>query len=161
MEISAKNLNKNSSAVLKTGKKNLSFTGINTGKISNLAEAKKLSKRNLDGIFNALNNKLGDGFIQIGADGTATYKKANALVDTIVYPFTKMPKEFLNSFAKTFKIDNLYLSPFFIVIKIPNGKKGGVVQVLTCAISFISISQLTLSVPTKPDAKKAIRLSVK
>ena len=114
MEISAKNLNKNSSAVLKTGKKNLSFTGINTGKISNLAEAKKLSKRNRDGIFNALNNKLGDGFIQIGADGTATYKKANALVDTIVYPFTKMPKEFLNSFAKTFKIDNLYNSKMLV-----------------------------------------------
>mgnify|MGYP006990138075 CR=1 FL=1 len=65
----------------------------------------------------------------------------------------KMPKV-------SIKIDNLYLSPFFIVIKIPNGKKGGVVQVFTVSMSLISISQLTLSVPINPEAKKAIRLSV-
>ncbi len=52
---------------------------------------------------------------------------------------------------------SLYCSPSFIAIKIPNGKQGGVVHVFTDAMSFISISQLTLAVPIRPDARNAMR----
>ncbi len=110
------NLNKNSSAVSKASKNNLSFTGINTGKISNLTGAKmakvpnlenlKQLSINLDITKGILSPANAPGFLQkSGSD--ILYKKATPKQDTLLYPITKMPKEILSFFADTFHIKSL------------------------------------------------------
>lgn len=87
-------------------KNTVSFTGLRTGKISNLLTIKSFSDCHLDGIYYKLKDKVSPDFIQ--EQGTdILYKKANSLADTLKYPFTRMPLEFLNSFANKFNIKSL------------------------------------------------------
>ena len=62
-----------------------------------------------------------------------------------------------DTYLSRFIMPSRYTFPSRMVISTPKGKQGGVVQVRTEAISFISISQLTDAVPISPEARKATR----
>lgn len=99
--------------------KSLNFTGLKTGKIANLAAIENFSNCHLDGIYSKLKDKVAPGFIQ-EQGGNVFYKKANSFVDTLKYPFTRMPLELLNAFANKFNIESLQNSKL-----LTNFKKAG------------------------------------
>ncbi len=86
--------------------KSLNFTGLKTGKIPNLSAIENFSNCHLDGIYSKLKDNVAPGFI-IEQGGNAIYKKANSFIDTLKYPFTRMPLELLNAFANKFNIESL------------------------------------------------------
>lgn len=102
MPLSVKNFNYNSAASSNA----VHFTGIKTGKFSNLKTLKNISKLRLDGIYQTLENKIAPGFIQQNGSNFF-YKKANSFLDALKYPFTKMPLEILNGIANKFDIPSL------------------------------------------------------
>jgi len=118
MQFSVKNFDTNSSAVLRDGK-NISFTGLNTGKILHLEAIKNVSHCHIGGMFRELSKKVDSNFIQ-RINGEDVFKKSNALVETVTYPFTKMWKGWLNSFAEKFNLENLYNKQFLV-----NYRKAG------------------------------------
>ena len=86
----------------------ISFSGLKiSNKINHFDAIEKISGCHLDYIHTSLSKKTGSNFIQKTSDGTITYKKANALWDTVKYPFAVMPKEILNAFANKFNIESL------------------------------------------------------
>jgi len=82
-----------------------SFRGLGRGKIAHFSAIKNITGCHLGGMYKKLSGKVSGDFIQGN-----TYKKANAIVDTLKYPFTQMPLEILNSFSRKFNIEGLYNS---------------------------------------------------
>lgn len=103
MRLIAKNHNVNSFAVSKNSENNLCFTGFRTGKINHHSAIKKISHCHLGEMHQTLALKVGGDFIQ-----GDTFKKPNAFLETISYPFTKMWKGWLNSFSEKFNLRGLY-----------------------------------------------------
>lgn len=101
MPLSVKNFYTNSTV----SKNTISFKGIKTGNIKHLKAIQDISHCRLGDMYQKLSHKVGGDFIQGN-----TFKKANSLVDTLKYPFTKMPLEILNFFSEKFKIQSLHNS---------------------------------------------------
>jgi len=105
MPSSVKNFNVNSYTLSNNHKNDLSFKGLKTGNIAHLKAIQNITNCNLDSMYKTLAGKVDGDFLQ-----GSVYKKANSLVDTLKYPFTKMPLEILNFFSEKFKIQSLYNS---------------------------------------------------
>lgn len=91
MELLTKSYSASSFAVPKNSKNNLSFTGLSTGKIVHLNAIQKITEHNLGRMYDKLLDAVGSDFIQ-KVNGEDVFKKSNAFVETISYPFTKMWK---------------------------------------------------------------------
>lgn len=99
------NSNINTHTLSENHRSNLSFKGLKTGNIKHLKAIQTISDCHLRDIYSKLKNNIGSDFIQGN-----TFKKANSLVDTLKYPFTKMPLEILNFFSEKFNIQGLHNS---------------------------------------------------
>ena len=119
MELLTKSYSASSFAVPKNSKNNLSFTGLSTGKIVHLNAIQKITEHNLGRMYDKLLDAVGSDFIQ-KVNGEDVFKKSNAFVETISYPFTKMWKGWLNSFSEKFNIESLYNKQF-----LANYRKAG------------------------------------
>ncbi len=103
MPLSVKNFGNDSFAGFQGA---VNFTGLRTGKINYLPLMQEVSEKYLDGIYEKLSKKVAPDFIQISGDENL-YKKANSFLDSLKYPFVKMPLELLNTFANKFHIESL------------------------------------------------------
>lgn len=79
---------------------------IKTGKVSHPDKIKSFSLSYLDNIYSDISKEVGSDFFQKNGE-ELIYKKANAFLDTLKYPFAQMPLEILNSFANRFHIERL------------------------------------------------------
>ncbi len=86
---------------------------IKTGNIANIKAIRKIADCHIGGIYNSLSEKVSQDFLQVQGNN-AVYKKANSIVDTLTYPFDKMPKEILNNVAEKFNIKSLYNSKMLV-----------------------------------------------
>ena len=85
-------------------KNGISFTSY--GKVVHLPSIKKISQCRIDGVFNFLNSKLSNDFIQTIGNETQ-YLKPHSFIDTLKYPFVDLPRDILNAFATKFNIKSL------------------------------------------------------
>ena len=95
---------------------NLSFSGINAGKIKHLSKIETILGCWGDGFYETLKEKVGTDFIQM-VDGGCTYKKASPVIDTLKYPFMDMPRDFLSFVANKFNIEGLKKSSLLVNYK--------------------------------------------
>ncbi len=130
------------------------YKGLGTGKVSNLSTIKTLSEKHLNNIYNKLSENITPGLIQEqGSD--VLYKKANAFLDTLTYPFAKMPKEILNNIAEKFNIKSLYNSKMLTEFRNKNEQEQinrAIRGLLEHSETFIKKAEITKNTkkPTNP-----------
>ncbi len=104
MLFSVRNLNNNSGSLVKDTK-DINFKGLNAGKISHLSLIEGLSKpkKGLDELYYTIYKKIPPDFIKSTPSGDF-YTKSNSILDTLTFPFVKLPKEAANFFTDKFNL---------------------------------------------------------
>ena len=85
----------------KNSANNLSFAGVNTAKVNFPSIIEDISKKDLNNIQVSLTKKISTFAPEFSfKDGSNFYyKKSNPLIETLTYPFLKLPREILNGVA--------------------------------------------------------------
>ena len=97
-------------------KKPINFKGIKSVKVNFPSVIKSISETKLDNIYNTLSQKVSnfapDFITENGSE--ISFKKATPLYDTLTFPFFKLPKQLLYTFANKFNITPLKKSDFLL-----------------------------------------------
>jgi len=109
MHLNSLNLNNSQ----KTKQKDAIFFKGDPGKIANPDAIKKLSAVYLDGTYDFLTKHVPANFIKNTPDGLE-FTKASPIIDTLLFPFVKLPKEILIQIRDRFNIEALKSSKILI-----------------------------------------------
>jgi len=92
-----------------SSKTNLGFKGIKTASLPILKNVIHSSSVEFDNIFSNLQKNLSKSspdFVKLSGEDII-YQKSQPLLETLTYPFTKMPKDILHYFAEKFNIEKI------------------------------------------------------